>query len=287
MSHKSRKRSAKESELDTVNNNSKKRRRSNDSKHSSSSSPKRKKDKHKKSKKHKHKHHANDNDSHSDSNPQPESEWIDHPVFKYKRIDESDYYKYYAEFQHWALNERGKYLDEMSTKKCIKLFNKKFVKKWNGGKLDEKYYKTFSSLSIDNKQKTRFKWSFEKNISSKEQMTLDLARDTVDNETNDNVICDKVAQRFQQRFEQRRQRHKKREDHRNCDDLDFEHDGDGIDAKQKMQQQQEREKQRRYDRKQKWKDKKQKRYMEKQQSDNQMLQSYQSFISSPPTKRKK
>merc|ERR1712228_61016 len=129
--------------------------------------------------------------------------------FKYKCIDESDYYKYYAEFQHWALNERGRYLDEMSTKKCIKLFNKKFVSKWNLGKLDEKYYKTFSFLSVYNKQKTRYKWSFEKNISNKEQMTLDLARDTVDNETNDNVICNKVALRFQQRFEQKRQRQKR------------------------------------------------------------------------------
>merc|ERR1712228_156839 len=163
--------------------------------------------------------------------------------FKYKCIDESDYYKYYAEFQHWALNERGRYLDEMSTKKCIKLFNKKFVSKWNLGKLDEKYYKTFSFLSVDNKQKTRYKWSFEKNISNKEQMTLDLARDTVDNETNDNIICNKVALRFQQRFEQKRKRQKKREDYQN-----------GGDEKE-------------FDKKQWRKEKKQKKYAKRQESD--------------------
>merc|ERR1712113_561206 len=179
MSHKARKRSAKESGLE-CNHSSKKRKRS---KHSRSSSPKR-----------------------SSKSTECESEWINHSEIKCKRIDESDYYRKYAEFQQWALNECGKYLDEMSTKKCTKLFKKKFVKKWNAGKLDKKYYESFSFLSVDNKQKTRFKWKFEKNISSKEQMTLDLARDTVDNETNDNVICDKVAMRFQKRFEQKRKR---------------------------------------------------------------------------------
>ena len=307
-----KKRSARESGIDTKERkDAKRRKKSYKSRHddSDSDSYHRSKHKHKskkKSKKSKHKKRKYESDSYSESESfsddsttnKPESKFIDHPKWKYLRISSNDYYKYYTEFSDWALKEKSKYLDEMNTKKRKKLF-KKFMNKWNDGKLAEKYYKTFTSLSIDNKQKTRYKWSFEKNIDSKEQMKMDLIRDQIDNETNDQIIVDQVVQRFQRRFERKRERDRnnnnkgRRGRGRNGkdgddDDMEFENDNDGIDARKKMErQQEEREKQRRQDRKKRIKDIKQRKYEERQERDKQLLSSYQSFISSSPKSSKK
>ena len=181
-------------------------------------------------------------------------------------------------------------MDEVSTKKRKKLF-KKFINKWNDGKLEERYYKTFTSLSIDNHQKTRYKWSFEKNIDSKEQMKMDLIKDQIDNETNDQIIVDQLIERFQHKFEQKRKRNEnwnKNKNRNNNDDMEFENDNDGIDAAKKIQMQaKQKEKQRRQDRKQRIHDIKQKKYLEKQERDSKLLSSYQSFVSSSAKTSKK
>ena len=218
-----------------------------------------------------------------------EKEYIDHPKWKYLTISEDDYYKYHTEFTDWALNKQCKYLDEMSTKKCKKLY-KKFMKKWNAGKLEEKYYKGISSLSINNHQKTRYKWSFESNINEKEQTKLDLIKDEIDNETNEQVIADRIAQRFLRKFEQKRNRNKDRNKHKhknhnhNNDDIEFENDNDGMDTHQKIEKQHKDRKDRL---EQKRKDRKHRIKEMKNQRDKQYLSSYQSFISSETKKKRK
>eukprot|EP01084_Bolivina_argentea_P149438 261050_1 len=253
----------------------------NDSKHSKSKSKHKSKHKHKKSK---HKKHDRNSDNES-SNNGTNNKYINHSQWKYLRISTDDYYKYHTEFADWALVKHKKFLDEISTKKCKKLF-KKFVKKWNDGKLEEKYYKTFSSLSIDNNQKTRYKWSFEKKVDSKEQMKMDLIRDTIDNQTNDDKISNQIALIFQQKFERKRERDDKRRNRNKGGngDVEFVKDGNGNGGDNKNVNRRDNDKQRRLDRRKRIKEKKQ---MDKYEKEKAMLASYQSFISEPSKKRKK
>jgi len=215
---------------------------------------------------------------------------IDHPTWDYKRIDASMYYRYHTEFADWALTKHRKYLDEMTTKKSQKLF-KKFVRKWNGGKLAERYYRgQITSLSVDNRQRTRYQWSFEKRMDSKEQMQLQLTKDTIDTETNQ--PGHHIVERFTRRFKQKREREERHEQWERkrrggAEEVDFENDGDGVDAETKLKQQRDRENQRSVDRRKRIKDiRKQHREMERRKANSQMLASFQSFVTEPNKKRK-
>ncbi|WVQ75068.1 hypothetical protein IAR50_004677 [Cryptococcus sp. DSM 104548] len=62
-------------------------------------------------------------------------------------ISESDDFLKYPEFKRWLRDERGKYLDERPTESGQKYF-RRFVRRWNDGALDRRYYKAASSRSM-------------------------------------------------------------------------------------------------------------------------------------------
>ncbi|XP_022100803.1 uncharacterized protein LOC110984688 [Acanthaster planci] len=74
------------------------------------------------------------------------------------KISKEDFYNKSTEFRLWLVEEKGKYFDQLSGSKAKSYF-KKFVKKWNSGKLGKKFYR-----GIDHEDArtslTRYKWKF-------------------------------------------------------------------------------------------------------------------------------
>eukprot|EP00842_Homolaphlyctis_polyrhiza_P004341 jgi/Hompol1/4908/HPOL_002087-RA len=109
------------------------------------------------------------------------------------QIDEGDYYKKAAEFQTWLSEERSIRFGELKSKEARKLFDK-FVRRWNKGKLDKKYYSGIQSTDVDSSQRSGFKWKFK----AVDQLELDLARDSVGVMTaNANVLADEFKRHRQ------------------------------------------------------------------------------------------
>ncbi|XP_063954865.1 peptidyl-prolyl cis-trans isomerase G-like [Lytechinus pictus] len=74
------------------------------------------------------------------------------------KISKEDYYSKSKEFRVWLMEEKNKPLDELSSKKS-KAYFKKFVKKWNSGKLLKKYYKGID-FADEKASLTKYKWKF-------------------------------------------------------------------------------------------------------------------------------
>ncbi|KAI9294165.1 hypothetical protein K502DRAFT_342654 [Neoconidiobolus thromboides FSU 785] len=96
------------------------------------------------------------------------------------KIDEDDYYRKNSEFRLWLLENKGKYFMEMNNEDQKKYF-KKFVKKWNSGVLEDKFYDGVNSTQFAKEDNTSFKWKFANKIDGSE---LDRIRDIVDTDTN-------------------------------------------------------------------------------------------------------
>ncbi|TYJ57827.1 hypothetical protein B9479_001437 [Cryptococcus floricola] len=73
-----------------------------------------------------------------------EEETLDLKEMGVAEITESDDFLKYPEFKRWLRDDRGKYLDELPTESGQKYF-RRFVRRWNDGALDIRYYKTSSS----------------------------------------------------------------------------------------------------------------------------------------------
>ena len=87
-------------------------------------------------------------------------------------LSEDDYFVRNAELQHWLLESRGEYFDELSSAEARKRF-KKFVAKWNGGELSSKYYAGLKDAPSASATRTRHVWGFASKLSDAERFELD------------------------------------------------------------------------------------------------------------------
>lgn len=74
------------------------------------------------------------------------------------KISKDDYYSKSKEFRVWLMEEKNKPLDELKSSKS-KAYFKKFVKRWNAGKLPKKYYKGID-FADEKASMTKYKWKF-------------------------------------------------------------------------------------------------------------------------------
>eukprot|EP01124_Arcella_intermedia_P024494 TRINITY_DN4140_c0_g1_i1.p1 TRINITY_DN4140_c0_g1~~TRINITY_DN4140_c0_g1_i1.p1 ORF type:complete len:222 (-),score=87.11 TRINITY_DN4140_c0_g1_i1:217-882(-) len=74
-------------------------------------------------------------------------------------ISKEDYYRRNQEFQVWLLDAHKKKFTDLPTKKLQRSYFKKFTKKWNSGKLDEKYY-SVGSRGVPLSERTSYQWKF-------------------------------------------------------------------------------------------------------------------------------
>jgi len=107
-------------------------------------------------------------------------------------ITEDDYFPKHYEFRNWLFEKHLTYFDRLTTKQALKKF-KKFMKKWNKGKLNPKFYKKRTAQSLDGAERTGYTWAFEKKISKQEKMEMQCARDSVDNYTNEDKLVSTIA----------------------------------------------------------------------------------------------
>jgi len=115
-------------------------------------------------------------------------------------ITEADYFHYHTHFRSWLFEKHLTYFDRMSTKQAQKRF-KKFVKQWNKGKLNPMFYKKRTTQSLQGAERTGYTWAFEKKMSKKEKMEMQLARDSVDNYTNEEKLVDTIKDQWDKRRE--------------------------------------------------------------------------------------
>ncbi|WVR08142.1 hypothetical protein IAU60_005188 [Kwoniella sp. DSM 27419] len=94
-----------------------------------------------------------------------------------KEISEDDYFLKASEFKRWLKEERGRYLDEMSSESAHKYF-RKFVRRWNDGQLKPEQYKPVTAIAAS--EQTGYKWSFKPSGAgpSLAQVREDVARST-------------------------------------------------------------------------------------------------------------
>ncbi|KAH6584518.1 hypothetical protein BASA61_007418 [Batrachochytrium salamandrivorans] len=93
-------------------------------------------------------------------------------------ISEEHYFEKAAEFQTW-LSERGHCFHDLSKTEASNQFQK-FVKRWNKGKLDARFYKGIQTSEVLAAARTTFKWKI-KNVDETE---TELVRDSVESMTS-------------------------------------------------------------------------------------------------------
>eukprot|EP00301_Raphidiophrys_heterophryoidea_P004769 c12048_g1_i3.p1 GENE.c12048_g1_i3~~c12048_g1_i3.p1 ORF type:complete len:566 (-),score=105.06 c12048_g1_i3:454-2073(-) len=170
-----RKRSASSSSDDSTSSSASKG--SSHSSHSSSSSDHKHKHRSSKSKKHKKSKSKKHKKRHSKS---PERN-LPEGASSLGHDRDSEYLQKHTEFKVWLFESEHKYFDKLSKSRAKKYF-KKFIKKWNKGKLDIKFYKGIHSTQLEGALKSSHKWNFK--MSGADKMNLDLTRDAVDTKTH-------------------------------------------------------------------------------------------------------
>ncbi|XP_062510640.1 pre-mRNA-splicing factor CWC22 homolog [Corticium candelabrum] len=90
-------------------------------------------------------------------------------------ITKHDFFEKSSEFRLWLIEKRHRYFDELSNSDSRKLF-KKFVVRWNSGKLNKKYYEGIPVSELQKTVRTRYKWKFASKLDDFEQDTI---RDSV------------------------------------------------------------------------------------------------------------
>lgn len=94
---------------------------------------------------------------------------------------ERDYWQKHTEFKLWLLEGKRRYFDKLTKKETDRYF-RKFVKKWNRGKLASKYYSGVNSTQLESSQRSSHKWKFK--VTEDEKMDLAMLRDSVDTNTH-------------------------------------------------------------------------------------------------------
>ncbi|KAF5352333.1 hypothetical protein D9756_006153 [Leucocoprinus leucothites] len=98
-------------------------------------------------------------------------------------ISEADYFRKFDELRVWLKEERGKYINELSSDKTRSYF-RKFVKAWNRGKLSRKYYEGIDTSSAQASDHTAYKWSFTSKQTRADDNALRVAREEISAATN-------------------------------------------------------------------------------------------------------
>ncbi|WVQ79299.1 hypothetical protein IAT38_001396 [Cryptococcus sp. DSM 104549] len=93
-----------------------------------------------------------------EASPSDDEDLIDLEEIGVKEISEDDYFLKSNEFKYWLKEERGKYLDEMSSESAHKYF-RKFVRRWNDGALPRNLY-SLPATVLPASANTAYKWSF-------------------------------------------------------------------------------------------------------------------------------
>jgi hypothetical protein len=116
-----------------------------------------------------------------------------------KSLSEDDYFNKNREFRVW-LEGRDMNFEDLSTEKAKKFFTK-FVKRWNEGSLESKFYD-----GAVEQVRTKHKWSFTSKIDDAERMKLASVRDRVELQTH----SEKKAVRLLEKRDRRRYNERRR-----------------------------------------------------------------------------
>lgn len=125
-----------------------------------------------------HKHHhlsSGDESNHRSKSRRKDSTQPENPISK------DDYFRLSSEFRIWLHEHKKIFFDELKSDETHKYFGK-FVKKWNSGKLEKKYYEGIRSSQVDPAALTKYKWNFKGKGESSEK--LEQIRTQIDRATN-------------------------------------------------------------------------------------------------------
>ncbi|KIY43408.1 hypothetical protein FISHEDRAFT_53506 [Fistulina hepatica ATCC 64428] len=93
-------------------------------------------------------------------------------------ISEADYFRKSDEFRLWLRDEKDRYFDELSGEKARSYF-RKFVKRWNKGKLPDEFYAGIDTSTIDAQSQTSYKWSFADKKTKADEEAIRAVREEV------------------------------------------------------------------------------------------------------------
>ncbi|DAZ99147.1 TPA: hypothetical protein N0F65_010231 [Lagenidium giganteum] len=108
-------------------------------------------------------------------------------------ISADDYFLRATEFRVWLHQKRNKYVEELSTQEATELFEDKFVKRWNDGRLDAMFYKGIPEAVLEQTKRTRHQWGFVNRLNEKERFDLATAKDSVEVATRKQNLLQKDA----------------------------------------------------------------------------------------------
>ncbi|EDV20496.1 uncharacterized protein TRIADDRAFT_60950 [Trichoplax adhaerens] len=106
---------------------------------------------------------SSDGEKHSSSHHKKHKKKQESDRRNVKDIGPDDFYNKNSEFRTWLIEKYGAHFDSYSSSKAKKMF-KKFCKKWNKGKLNEKYYNGIQPSTIEREARTGYKWKFASDI---------------------------------------------------------------------------------------------------------------------------
>ncbi|RKP04436.1 hypothetical protein THASP1DRAFT_21124, partial [Thamnocephalis sphaerospora] len=78
-------------------------------------------------------------------------------------ITADDYFAKSTEFRVWLRECKHRYFDDMKSSDAHVYFAR-FVRVWNRGRLDKKYYEGIRSSQVASSDMTRYQWSFAKKM---------------------------------------------------------------------------------------------------------------------------
>lgn len=140
------------------------------------------------------------------------------------KITKADYFLRQTEFRVWLAQTKNQYVEELSTDEAMELFQDKFAKKWNHGKLSKIFYEGLPDAMVEETKRTRHRWEFVANLGDKEKLELESAKDSVD-------VATKQKHLLVSRSEKKNENEVKKEEDRNSkkqwSQLDDGNEGEG------------------------------------------------------------
>ncbi|GAA5905647.1 hypothetical protein JCM8208_005794 [Rhodotorula glutinis] len=108
--------------------------------------------------------HRKDKDKHRhrrDRSPSADHDGAGGPPPGVDELSDDDYFLKATELKLWLYEDRSKKLDSLKTEDARRYF-RKFVRAWNSGRLDAKYYAGIAPGSLPSSISTSHSWSFKK-----------------------------------------------------------------------------------------------------------------------------
>ncbi|KAJ3126627.1 hypothetical protein HK100_010149 [Physocladia obscura] len=104
-----------------------------------------------------------------------DSEDSDSPVVS-NPITSDHFYEKSAEFIVWLREKKKLFLSNLLSEESHELFSK-FVKKWNRGSLDPKFYAGISTTDVNSNERSKHRWNFK--VSRDDEVKLEEAKDSI------------------------------------------------------------------------------------------------------------